>query len=87
MITALLVIIGVTMVLGSGAMLLGLADSPEGYEDGDGFYLGPQPELGQRALLASTVIECRDDAGDATIAEAQAQRHGSRIAWPSVGVR
>jgi hypothetical protein len=43
MIAALLVVIGAIMVVGSAIMLLGLAEAPEGYEDGDGFHLGPEP--------------------------------------------
>ncbi len=43
MITALLVTIGAIMVVGSAIMLLGLAEAPEGYEDGEGFHFGPEP--------------------------------------------
>jgi hypothetical protein len=75
------------MVLGSSIMLLGLAEAPEGWEDGEGFHLGPEPEVASHALLASPVTEYGDDALNAGFAETQAQRHSARIAWPSVGLR
>ena len=87
MIAALLIIIGAAMVLGSGIMLLGLAEAPEGWEDKDGLHLGSEPEIASHALLAFPLTEYRDDALDAGFAETQAQRHSARIAWPSVGLR
>lgn len=87
MITALLVVVGVAMVLGSGIMLLGLVDAPEAYEDGEGFHLGPEPMIGARVLLASPLTECRDDAAHAAFAQTQGQHHGALPSWPSVGVR
>jgi len=87
MITALLVIIGAAMVLGSAIMLLGLAEAPEGWEDEDGFHFGPEPKIANNILLASPVSEYGDDALNAGFVETQAQRHSARIAWPSVGLR
>ncbi len=75
------------MVLGSGIMLLGLADAPEAYEDGEGFHFGQEPVIGAHALLASPLTECRDDGAHAAYAQTQGQRHGALASWPSVGIR
>jgi hypothetical protein len=87
MITALLVIVGVAMVLGSAIMLMGLVDAPEAYEDSEGFHLGQEPAISAHALLASPLTECHNDVAHAAFAQTQGQRHGALAAWPSVGIR
>ena len=85
--TVILVIFGVAVVLGAAVMLLDLADAPEGYEDGQGFHLGREPEIRGALLLASPLSESRDDAADAAYATTQAQCPGARIAWASLDLR
>ena len=87
MITALLVILGVALVLGSGITLLSLVDAPEGYEDGSGFHTGRVPAFGANALLASPLTECRNDVANAAFAQTEAQHHGSLAPWASMGLR
>jgi hypothetical protein len=87
MITALLIVIGAVLVLGSGIMLLGLAEAPEGWEDEDGFHLGPEPALCRCAVLASPLTEYRDDVRNAGFAETQAQCHCAGVAWPPMDLR
>ena len=87
MITALLIIVGAMLVLGSGIMLLGLAEAPEGWEDEDGFHLGQEPALSRCAVLASPLTEYRDDVRNVRFAETQAQCHCAGVAWPPMDLR
>jgi hypothetical protein len=87
MITALLIIVGATLVIGSAIMLLSLAEAPDAYEDVAGFHFGAEPEIGENVLLASPVTEYRDDVLDAGFAETQTKRDGACAEWPSLGLR
>jgi hypothetical protein len=87
MITTLLVLLGAAAVFSAAIMLLCLAEAPEGYEDIDGYHFGPEQEIRGHALLASPVSEYRDDVPNAGFVETQAERHGARVTWSSVGLR